>query len=57
MVIELVQRVQDTHVFSRLAAIELRRLAEKDPDIAAKLRRLAQELEVQAEDLPPRNGE
>jgi len=44
MVIELVQRVQDTHVFSRIAAIELRRLAgeDPDPDTAAELRYVAQ---------------
>jgi hypothetical protein len=39
-----------------MAAIELRRLAEEDPDIAAELRRVAQELEVEA-DLTPRDAE
>jgi hypothetical protein len=43
--------------FLRMAAIELRRLAEEDPDIAAELRRVAQELEVEAEDLTPRDAE
>jgi hypothetical protein len=57
MVIELVRRAQDAQVFSRMAAIELRRLAEEDPDIAAELRRVAQELEVDAKDLTPRDAE
>jgi hypothetical protein len=57
VVIELVRRKQDPQVFLRMAAIELRRLAEKDPDTAAELRRVAQELEVEAEDLTPRDPE
>jgi hypothetical protein len=57
VVIELVRRAQDPQVFLRMAAIELRRLAEKDPDTAAELRRVAQELEVEAEDLTPRDPE
>jgi hypothetical protein len=57
MVIELVRRAQDAQVFLRMAAIELCRLAEEDPDIAAELRRVAQELEVEAEDLTPRDAE
>jgi len=57
MVIELVRRAQDAQVFLRMAAIELRRLAEEDPDIAAEVRRVAQELEVEAEDLTPRDAE
>ena len=40
-----------------MAAFELRRLAEEEPDIAAELRRVAQELEVEAEDLTPRDAE
>ena len=57
MVIELVRRAQDAQVFLRMAAIELRRFAEEDPDIAAELRRVAQELEVEADDLTPRDAE
>jgi hypothetical protein len=34
-----------------MAAIELRRVAEEDPDIAAELRYVAQQLEAEAEDL------
>ena len=51
MVIELVQRVQDTQVFLRMAAIELRRIAEQAPDIAVELRHVAQQLEAEAEGL------
>jgi hypothetical protein len=51
MVIELVRRVQDTQVFLRMAAIELRRIAEQAPDIAGELRHMAQKLEADAEDL------
>jgi type II secretory pathway component PulF len=51
MVIELVQRVQNTQVFLRMAAIELRRIAEQAPDIAAELRHVAQQLEAEAEGL------
>jgi hypothetical protein len=51
MVIELVRRVHDTQVFLRMAAIELRRIAEHAPDIAIELRHVAQKLEVEAEEL------
>jgi hypothetical protein len=51
MVIELVRRVHDTQVFLRMAAIELRRIAEQAPDIAIELRHVAQKLEVEAEEL------
>jgi hypothetical protein len=35
MVIELLRRVRDTQVFLRMAVIELRRIAEQAPNIAA----------------------
>jgi type II secretory pathway component PulF len=50
-VIELVRRVQNTQVFLRMAAIELRRIAERSPEIAIELRHAAQQLEAEAEDL------
>jgi hypothetical protein len=49
--IELVQRVQDTQVFLRMAAIELRRIADAIPGAAIELRQMAQKLEAEAEDL------
>jgi hypothetical protein len=51
MVIELVRRMQDAQFFLRMAAIELRRMAEQVPDIAAELRHIAQKLEAEAADL------
>ena len=51
MVIELIRRVQDEQAFLRMSAIELRRIAEQDPDIAVELRDMAQKLEADAEDL------
>ena len=49
--IELVRRVQDTQVFLRMAAIELRRIADAIPDTAIELRQMAEKLEAEAEDL------
>jgi hypothetical protein len=51
IVIELVRRVKDTQVFLRMAALELRRIAEQTPDIAVELRDMAQKLKAEAEDL------
>ena len=50
-VIELVQRVQNTQVFLRMAAIELRRIAEQVPDMAVELRQVVQKIEAEADDL------
>ena len=50
-VIELVQRVQNTQVFLKMAAIELRRIAEQVPDMAPELRQIVQKIEAEAEDL------
>ena len=51
MVIELVRRVDDTHVFLRMAAIELRRMATQAPDVAVELCHVAKKLEAEADDL------
>jgi hypothetical protein len=53
-VFELVRRVQNTQIFLRMAAIELRRIAEQAPDRAGELRHVALKLEVEAEDLARR---
>jgi len=37
--------------FMRMAAIELRRIAERDPAIAGELRRIADQLDADADDL------
>lgn len=51
IVTELLRRVQHTQAFLRMAALELRRIAEQDPDIAVELRQVAQQLEAEAADL------
>jgi hypothetical protein len=56
-VIKLLQRVQDTEAFLRMAAIELRRIAERSPDIGVELRTVAQKLEAEAADLASRDTE
>jgi len=47
------QRVRHTRIFLRIAAIELRRIAERAPEITVELRHVAQQLEAEAEDLGP----
>jgi len=43
--------VARTIAFMRMAAIELRRIAERDPDLAGELRRIADQLETDADEL------
>lgn len=50
-VTDLLRRVQDAQVFLRMAAIELRRIAEQAPDTAIELLHMAQQVEAEAEDL------
>ena len=40
-----------TIAFMRLAAVELRRIAERDPELAGELRRIADQLGTDADDL------
>jgi hypothetical protein len=51
MLTELVRRVRDTQAFLRMAAIELRRIANEAPDIAGELCHIAQKLEAEVADL------
>jgi hypothetical protein len=51
MLIELPHRTQETQVFLKIAAIELRRIAERAPEIATELQHVAQQLQAEAEDL------
>jgi hypothetical protein len=55
----LAKRSQQTVLFLLMAAAEMRRIAERVPEIeiAAELRHMASELEAEANDLPPRDGE
>ena len=57
MVIELMRRVQDTQVFLRMAALQLRRIAEQAPDISLELEHVVQQLEAEAADLARRDAE
>jgi hypothetical protein len=43
--------IRHTIAFLRMAAIEIRRLAEDAPDIAVELRHIAGQLEAEANDL------
>jgi len=57
----LLRAVDNTIRFLRLAAIELRRLAERAPDISSELHHVADQLETDAADLeraagPSRNN-
>jgi hypothetical protein len=54
---ELIRWMQNEEVFLRMTAIELRRIAEQDPDQAVELRDMAQKLEAEAESLARRNTE
>lgn len=47
----LLRAVENTIRFLHLAAIELRRLAERAPDISAELHHVADQLEADAADL------
>lgn len=47
----LLRAIDNTIRFLRMAAIQLRRLAEGAPDIAAELRRMAEEIDKDADDL------
>jgi hypothetical protein len=47
----LVRAVDNTTRFLRMSAIELRRLAERAPDIAAELIHIAEQLDTDAADL------
>ena len=43
--------VARTIAFMRMAAIEFRRIAERDPDIAGELRRIADQLDTDSDEL------
>ena len=52
----LLRAVDNTVRFLRLAAIELRRLAERAPDISAELHHVADQLEADAAELDRTSG-
>jgi hypothetical protein len=47
----LIRAVDNTIKFLRMAAIELRRIAERAPDVAAELYHIADQLDADANDL------
>jgi hypothetical protein len=49
--VKVIRRVHDTGVFLKMAAIELRRFAERAPEIALELRHMAETLEDEVNDL------
>jgi hypothetical protein len=49
-VIELIERVKDTDIFLRMAVLELRRIAERSPEIAVELQRIARQLEAEVDE-------
>ena len=55
--ITLLCRVHDMQFFLRMAAIELRQIAERAPDISQELRYVVQQLEAEAADLACRDTE
>ena len=52
---KLVGRVRETQVFLRMAAFELRRMAERAPEVSIELRHVAQQLEAEEADLARRH--
>jgi hypothetical protein len=48
---ELLRAVDNTIRFSRMAAIELRRIAERESEIAEDLRRIAEKIDTDADEL------
>ena len=53
---ELLRAVDNTIRFLRMAAIELRRIAERAPDISAELHHIADQLDADADDLQKAAG-
>jgi hypothetical protein len=52
----LLRAVDNTIRFLRMAAIELRRIAERAPDIAGELHHVADQLDADADDLQKAAG-
>lgn len=53
----LLRQVRHTEIFLRLAAIELRRIAERAPDVGDQLRHIASKFEADAAELARRAGD
>lgn len=47
----IIRAIDSTIGFLRMTAVELRRIAERTPEVAAELRRIADKLDADADDL------
>jgi len=54
---EISRSDQSTIAFLRMAAVEMRRLIERAPEIAVTLRHIAAQCDAQADELVSRNAE
>jgi hypothetical protein len=54
---ELTQKQVRAVVFLRMAAIEMRRIADRAPDVAVELRHMARQLDAEADALSAPNTE
>ena len=52
----ILRAVDNTIGFLRMTAVELRRIAERSPEVAEELRRIADKLEADANDLTDRTA-
>jgi hypothetical protein len=52
----ILRAVDNTIGFLRMTAVELRRIAERTPEVAQELRRIAEKLEADASDLSGRTA-
>lgn len=50
----ILRAIDNTIGFLRMTAVELRRIAERSPEVAEELRRIAEKLELDAEELAGR---
>jgi type II secretory pathway component PulF len=52
----ILRAVDNTIAFLRMTAVELRRIAERSPEVAEELRRIADKLDADANDLAGRTA-
>ena len=52
----IIRAIDNTVGFMRMTAVELRRIAERSPEVAEELRRIAEKLDADADELSRRAG-
>ena len=52
----IIRAIDNTIGFLRMTAVELRRIAERTPEVAAELRGIADKLDADADDLSVQTG-